>query len=185
MQTLESLKQQIEDLKTQKQDNYAEIIGIDAKCISIINENFVSIKVDNMQDLKKALTNLEPFSNSQVIKHKETIYLNSYYLVQLINDYYRRELRIEFKGFNDIVFWITINMESLDNDFKDKYFVKGKRNLYNTETVYVNLPSHYKKFKEIRIDSYSFKDTQVSWYGGNRTLINEDTIKALIKELKE
>ena len=69
--------------------------------------------------------------------------------------------------------------------FINYFFVNTSRKLYDTETVYVNIPSHYKAFKNIRIQSYRFaeNDNVIGWYGGDITQLNSDVINKIINEL--
>ena len=68
----------------------------------------------------------------------------------------------------------------------NKFFTRTNRALYETETVFVNIPSHYKEFKNIRIPSYRFtQGEEMNWYGGNKTLIDVEVIDSIINLILE
>lgn len=184
METLKDLKAQLENATKQIKNNYSVITGVDVKNIGVCNDNFITFKAETLEDVKKVLTTLQPHKNSFKIDHKQPIFLTTEYKIDIENNYYKRELRIAFEMLNEVLVWININIENLPQEFKEKHLKRSNRNLYDTETVYVNLQSHSKEFKEIKIPSYEFNSNSVSWYGGNKTLINEQTIKDIINDIK-
>src|SRR5690606_38326331 len=134
---------------------------------------FIAFDAKTMQDIKGCLTSIKPYTNSVIIRHGSDRYdLVSYYKIDCINDFHERKLRIEFTGMAG-TFWIEINIKDLPREFITKFLHPFRRPLYDTESHYVNIPANYKKFKNIRIEAYSFNSNykNLSWYGGNRTLI--------------
>lgn len=184
--TLEQTKQVIRDLKAKRARTYSRITGLDKDKIGIVNDNFIVFNAKSLEDIKGVLTNLKPSVNSVIIKHGNDRYdLISNYKIECINNFYNRQLKIVFVCMG-VEFWIKIDIKDLPQEFADKFLHPFKRSLYSTESHYVNIPSHYKKFKDIRIDAYSFNSSykNLSWYGGDITLICEEGIREIINYLK-
>ena len=115
----------------------------------------------------------------QVQRALTTYVPNDAPLVRLCNDYYSRELRIEYKS-GDVKYWVSIDVGNLPYDIT-KHIVRGERALYDTEEVYVSMQSHTAKFKRIRIESYSFlpEHRQQKYYGGNVVLTDLNAAKQI------
>jgi hypothetical protein len=184
METLVILKNAELELRNRRQENWSRITGVEASKISVINDEFISINASEISDLKKVMTTLTPFKNGHKIEHKTPVYLTSEYVIRLKNNYYDRILNFEFELINGLKFWLNIPVMILPREFKDMFLTRTTRGLYDTETVYVNMESHLKEFKEIRIESYSFNSQNLNWYGGDQTLICEHEIKSMVNFIK-
>jgi hypothetical protein len=178
---LKELQKKIADEKAKRQITFERITGVNSKKFLIVNDHFVHIKCENKAEVSAVLTGLKPFKNGWKIT--DGVYITSLYKITAKNDYYYRTLQIEFENNSGDIYWVQIDFKDLPVSFVEKYFNKGCRGLYDTETVYVNIPSHHKKFKDIRLESFTFKSQQVSFYGGNKVLTDEETIKNMIGDI--
>ena len=68
-----------------------------------------------------------------------------------------------------------------------KFLREQRRHLYDAETVYVNMPAHFNKFKAIKVQSFSFYFTYkfIKYYGGNIVLLDSAAIDEIINFLKK
>lgn len=186
MKTLTDLtkaKNKLSEIKKNAQNTYGRKTGVNPKQINIINENFISFDCENLMDVKNVINSIKPFKNGWKIT--DGVYITSLYKIDICNDYHDRSFRIIFESKSGCVFWANIDFKFLPDDFKCKFFTEHTRGLYDTETVYINIPSHYKKFKNIRIKAYSFNKEQVNFYGGNKVLVFEPEIKKIINYIKK
>ena len=181
----------LENLKKTAKNDLADLYRKDLKIstdsdVLIINPNFVSIKCSTFEDFVNCFNNCNPYETSHKIKHgSKNYYISSPFKFNIDNGYYNRVLRFEIKHFNNLNFWFSIDFKKLDKDFLNTFFIQSSRGLYSTETVHVNIPSHYKKFKDIKIESYDFKGAYLSWYGGNKTIIDCSKFSDLLEYLKK
>lgn len=184
MENLQEIKNLERELRTKISQTWARITGIEEGNINIVSDDFISINAQNIDDVKKVMTTLDPFKNGWKIDHKDTVYLTSDYMVRIKNSYYNRVLNFEFELDNGLKFWINIDFKNLPSDFVEKFTTKTLRGLYETEEVYVNIKSHLKEFKEIRVECYRFNAMNLNWYGGDQTLIDEFEIKSIVEFIK-
>lgn len=184
-QEISKLQNQLKELEHDRRKTFERITGVEANKFRVIDENFISITCDNLKEMKKVVTNLQPFKNGWKIGSNKPIYITSLYKVSIRNNCYNRELQLEFENNSGVNHWVAINFNNLPDWFKDAYFVSDMRKLYDTETHYVNIPSHYKKFKDIRIPCYTFGGyPAVSFYGGDKVLTSEALIQEIVEEIK-
>lgn len=183
-ENLENAKQQFEEAKKKSRESWARITGLEERQILIVQTDFISFKAKSLKDVRSVINSIEPLKNGWEVKHSETHYLTTLYMVTIQNNYHNRTLRIEFANVGG-KYWVEVDFKDLTEDFKARFFTETTRGLYSTETHYVNIPSHYKKFKNIRVQAYSFNEEQLSWFGGGKTLIRETEIKALIEAIKK
>lgn len=152
--------------------------------ISRIDKSFFSVKCGNFNDFKNVLKNCEPYETSHKIEHSSIYhYINSPFKFTIVNSYYKRELKFEFIKINNTKFWVSIDFNKIPNNIINDFFTETKRALYSTETVYVNIPSHYKKFKDIRIQSFIFKGDYLSWFGGDKTILSSPDFFKMLESL--
>ena len=154
--------------------------------ISRINESFYSIDCNSFEDFKNVLKNCSPYQNSHRIKHGATSYdICSPFKFTIKNGFYKRELKFEFIKINDTIFWVSIDFKKIPDNIVDVFFTSINRKLYSTESHYINIPSHYKKFKNYRVESLTFCSQVLNWYGGVKTILDTSEFKGLLTELKK
>ena len=188
MATITALENNLKEAKQQRQNEIKNLINSEGVKILIISDDFVSIKAETMEDMKKALNSLKPtekgYSVDTALKHID--FIPNFYKLTIVNGYYNRELKIEFTA-EGVRYWLKIDFKNLSEDFKMKYFREQKRHLYDTETVFVNIPAHFKKFKAITVQSFAFDFTYkyIKYYGGNIVLLDNEAINEIINFLKK
>ena len=187
MSTIEQLELQLKNAKSELQKVWIRKVDSDDIKVMVFKDR-VLYTCQNICDVTKVLNAFEPYETSHVIDTTKKSYINSPYRIDLVNDYYQCELNIDFYLINHFEISIRIDFKHVPNFLFSQFFISTLRGLYDTETVYVNLPSHYKKFKDIRINSNMFKNANytdiINWYGGNKTLLNSDKTHEIITYLK-
>lgn len=178
---LQEIETMLRDEKENRKNSFSRITGLNANQFRIIDDNFISVNCETLTEVKNVLTSLKPFKNGWKIT--DGVYITSLYYLSIQNDYYNRSFKIEFENASGCKFWVNIKFNNLPEEFINNHFTKGSRGLYDTETVYVNMPAHYKKFRDIRIESFSFKYAQVNFYGGNKVIKCEEGIKAILNDI--
>jgi hypothetical protein len=188
MKTIKEINAQIKELQNELKQaehdrrlSYSRITGLNAEKIRIINENFVVIECKSVGDMKDALTNIKPFKNAWKITNG--VFITSLYRIDIDNGYREQKLKIQFENNSGVLYWVCIDFNNIPKDLMEKYFISTRRGLYETEEVHVNLQAHSKAFKDIRVRSFEFQKKQQSWYGGDKTLIEESTIQDVIKDI--
>ena len=187
METIAALKNNLKEAKQQRQNEIKNIINSEGVKISIIDDNFVSIKAETMEDVKKVLNSLKPTEKgSSVDTVKQIAFIANFYKLTLNNGYYSRELKIEFTA-EGVKYWLTIDVKNISEEFKAKFLREQKRHLYETETVFVNIPAYFKKFKAITVQSFSFDFNfkYIEYYGGNIVLLDSTAIDEIVNFLKK
>ena len=186
MTTITALENNLKEAKQQRQNEIKNLINSEGVKILIISDDFVSIKAETMEDMKKALNSLKPtekgYSVDTALKHVD--FIPNFYKLTLKNGYYSRELKIEFTA-EGVKYWLTIDVKNISEEFKAKFLREQKRHLYETETVFVNIPAHFKKFKAITVQSFSFNYKYIEYYGGNIVLLDSAAIDEIINFLKK
>ena len=188
METIATLKNNLKEAKEKREKEIKNLIKSESVKILIIDDNFVSIKAETMEDMKKALNSLKPtekgYSVDTALKHID--FIPNFYKLTIVNGYNNRELKIEFTA-EGVKYWLKIDFKNLSEDFKMKYFREQNRHLYDTETVFVNIPAHFNKFKAITVQSFSFDFNYkyIEYYGGNIVLLDNEAINEIINFLKK
>ena len=188
METITALKNSLKEKKKKRANEIKNLINSESVKILIIDDNFISIKAETMADIKKALNGLKPTEKGYNIDtaHRYIDFIPNFYKLTLDNGYYSRELKIEFKA-EGVKYWLTIDMKNISEEFKAKFLREQKRHLYDTETVFVNIPAHFKQFKAITVQSFSFDFNYkyIKYYGGNIVLLDSAAIDEIINFLKK
>ena len=188
MATITALENNLKEAKQQRHNEIKNLINSEGVKISIISDDFVSIKAETMEDIKKALNGIKPTEKGYNVETAQRYidFIPNFYKLTIVNGYNRRELKIEFTA-EGVKYWLTIDFKNLSEDFKMKYFREQKRHLYDTETVFVNIPAHFKKFKAITVQSFAFDFTYkyIKYYGGNIVLLDSEAINEIINFLKK
>jgi len=191
IQKIENQLNELTELKKKAkrkiEETYRKKLDVSNKTkISRINETFYSIDCNNFDDFKNVLKNCEPYKTAHRVKHCATNYdICSPFKFTINNGFYKRELKFEFIKINNVKFWISIDFKNIPDNIKDVYFTETTRKLYDTESHYINIPAHYKKFKEYRVNSFEFCSGSLSWYGGDKTILDTVEFKELLTELKK
>lgn len=184
---LQAELKRIENELKQAQNNITQIwkdkISVPIEKVYVFDNRVIYYANSEVQ-VKKTLIAFEAIKKVQKVGSKNIVFENLY-RIDIKNDYYERILEISFYIENDFKIQIQINFNNISNGFLNRFFKLGKRHLYDTETVYVNIPAHYQKFKNISIPAYYFKDYTgcsdvINWYGGNITLINTELTNNII-----
>jgi len=181
---IKELQAQIKELEGNRKEIISRMTGVNAELISVLRDDLTIIRCKSILDVSKVLNNVEPYSNGHIIDHKKEINLVSRYRVDVDNGYYDRKLSIKFSNML-CEFWIQINFNDMPEEIKEKYFERITRGLFDSETVYVNMQSYTKGFKDIRIQAYKPTGNHVNWYGGDKTVICETWLNDFITELKK
>ena len=188
METITALKNSLKEAKEKIANEIKNLINSESVKILIIDDNFISIKAETMADIKKSLNSLKPTEKGYNIEtaHGYIDFIPNFYKLTLDNGYYSRELKIEFKA-EGVKYWLTIDMKNISEEFKAKFLREQKRHLYDTETVFVNIPAHFKRFKAITVQSFSFDFNYkyIKYYGGNIVLLDSAAIYEIINFLKK
>ena len=188
MATITALENNLKEAKQQRENEIKNLINSEGVKILIISEDFVSIKAETMEDMKKALNSLKPTEKGYNVETalKYIDFIPNFYKLTIVNGYYKRELKIEFTA-EGVKYWLTIDMKHISEEFKAKFLREQKRHLYDTETVFVNIPAHFKKFKAITVQSFAFDFTYkyIKYYGGNIVLLDSGAIDEIINFLKK
>ena len=188
MKTITAFENNLKEVKEQRADEIKNLINSESVKILIIDDNFISIKAETMEDMKKALNSLKPTEKGYNIETAQRYidFIPNFYKLTLVNGYYKRELKIEFKA-EGFKYRLTIDMKQISEEFKAKFLREQNRHLYETETVFVNIPAHFKKFKAITVQSFSFDFNYkyIKYYGGNIVLLDSEAINEIINFLKK
>ena len=188
METIATLKNNLKEAKEKREKEIKNLIKSESVKILIIDDNFVSIKAETMEDMKKALNSLKPtekgYSVDTALKHID--FIPNFYKLTIVNGYNNRELKIEFTA-EGVKYWLTIDVKNISEEFKAKFLREQKRHLYETETVFVNIPAYFKHFKAITVQSFAFDFTYkyIKYYGGNIVLLDNEAINEIINFLKK
>ena len=188
MTTITALENNLKEAKQQRQNEIKNLINSEGIKILIISDDFVSIKAETMEDMKKALNSIKPtekgYSVDTALKHID--FIPNFYKLALNNGYYSRELKIEFTA-EGVKYWLTIDVKNISEEFKAKFLREQNRHLYDAETVFVNIPAHFKEFKAITVQSFAFDFTYkyIKYYGGNIVLLDSAAIDEIINFLKK
>ena len=188
METIATLKNNLKEAKEKRENEIKNLINSESVKILIIDDNFVTIKAETIEDIKKALNGLKPTEKGYSVETAQghVDFIPNFYKLTLDNGYYSRELKIEFKA-EGVKYRLTIDMKNISEEFKAKFLREQKRHLYDTETVFVNIPAHFKKFKSITVQSFSFyfNYKYIKYYGGNIVLLDSAAIDEIINFLKK
>ena len=188
METIATLKNSLKEAKEKRANEIKNLINSESVKILIIDDNFISIKAETMEDMKKALNSLKPNEKGYNVDtaHGHVDFIPNFYKLTLKNGYYSRELKIEFKA-EGVKYSLTIDVKNISEEFKMKFLREQKRHLYDTETVFVNMPAHFKKFKSITVQSFAFDFNYkyIKYYGGNIVLLDSAAIDEIINFLKK
>ena len=188
METITTLEKNLNEVKEQRAKEIKNLINSEDVKVLIIKDDFVSIKAETMEGVKKSLNSLKPTEKGYNIEtaHGYIDFIPNFYKLILDNGYYSRELKIEFKA-EGVKYWLTIDIKNISEEFKAKFLREQKRHLYDTETVFVNIPAHFNKFKAITVQSFSFDFTYkyIKYYGGNIVLLDSAAIYEIINFLKK
>lgn len=153
--------------------------------IARVDEYFYSINCSNFTDFKNILKNCKPYQNSHRIKHGNIEHdICSPFRFTIENGFYKRKLKFEFIKINNVKFWVSIDFKNIPETIKDIYFTETTRKLYDCESHYINIPSHYKRFKEYRVSSFTFCSNVLSWYCGDKTILDTEDFKQMLNEIK-
>ena len=187
-QKIEDLKNQIAELEKLNKSIWSKKTGCEnVITFSLFDKYNVVYKCDNLAKVSNVLKSFEPYKTSFEISDTPKKYISSPYRIDIKNDYHNRNLKIQFELINNTVITIEIDFNNLQKtELLEDFFILTNRHLYDTETHYVNLPSHYKEFKNIRIPSYRFtQGEEMNWYGGNKTLVDVKVIDSIINLILE
>ena len=188
METIATLKNSLKIAEEKRANEIKNLINSESVKILIIDDNFISIKAETMEDMKKSLNSLKPTEKGYNIETAQRYidFIPNFYKLTLDNGYYSRELKIEFKA-KGVTYWLTIDIKNISEEFKAKFLREQKRHLYDTETVFVNIPAHFNKFKAITVQSFSFDFNYkyIKYYGGNIVLLDSAAIDEIINFLKK
>ena len=188
MKTNVTLENSLKEAKEKRANEIKNLINSESVKVLIISDDFVSIKAETMGDVKKTLNSLKPTEKGYNIEtaQKYIDFIPNFYKLTLYNGYNSRELKIEFKA-EGVKYRLSIDMKNISEEFKMKFLREQKRHLYETETVFVNIPSHFKKFKDITVQSFSFDFNYkyIKYYGGNIVLLDSGAIDEIINFLKK
>jgi hypothetical protein len=180
---LQQAQDRVTELKTAIKQGWADAAKVSEKITSVIDKEFISFKPNTQEELKNILLNLEPYETNHTIG-ANPILICSPYDVTATNNYHDTEIRISFVMLNKVKIWATIKTENLSPEFKAEFLSEGTRSLYSTEEIYVNMPAHYKKFKDIRVKAFYFNTREsITFYGGNVTATGAEYISQIIKSL--
>ena len=188
METIATLKNSLNEVKEQRAHEIRNLINSESVKILIIDDNFISIKAETMEDMKKALNSLKPTEKGYNVETAQTYidFIPNFYKLTLVNGYCKREFKIEFTV-EGVKYRLTIDMKQISEEFKAKFLREQNRHLYDTETVFVNIPAHFKKFKSITVQSFSFdfNHKYIKYHGGNIVLLDSAAIDEIINFLKK
>ena len=179
------LEEQLKTAKAQRKTNIAIIVGIEESQI-LAYDNRIIFTAKSLQEVGQIMDNWKPFKNSQEVKFagKPSIFFTSLFKVSIKNDYYNRLLCFDYENLNGDECTIEIDFKDFDFNIFNGIIFKTNRPLVSTETVYVNIPSYYKKFKDIRIESFKFNGQNITYYGGNTVLTCEEDTRQILNIIK-
>ncbi len=188
MKTIATLKNSLKEAEEKRANEIKNLINSESVKILIIDDNFISIKAETMEDMKKSLNSLKPTEKGYSVDTAQghIDFVPNFYKITIKNGYYSRELKIEFKA-EGVEYRLNIDIKNLSEDFKMKFLREQRRHLYETETVFVNIPAHFKEFKAITVQSFSFDFNYkyIKYYGGNIVLLDSAAIDEIINFLKK
>lgn len=184
-QEIKQLKEQLKNAEEQRKSNIARIVGINEKQV-LAYDNRIIFKANNLKEVAQIMDKWKPFKNSQEIRFsgKPSIFITSLFKVSIRNNYYNRTLNFDYENLNGDKCTIEIDFRNFDLEVFNGLIYKTVRPLVDSETVYVNIPSHYKKFKDIRVEAFRFRGQNVSYYGGDTVLTCEEGIRQILEIIK-
>lgn len=156
------------------------VLSIDSK------SPFISVKTDNLVDLKIVLDQLPPVDKTHEIgvdRDSFHIILDTPFKLTLENPAspsqyqgFTLDIKYQAEGF---MIWIQLP-QSLVNEFCER----SQRNPTDSEQHYF-LGVSQKQYREMRIMSYKWKgfNNCIGWYGGNQTLTDSDKTKEIMNFL--
>jgi len=145
----------------------------------------VGIKPENAEELRRILNALKPSTNTVTLKGAETI--DRPYRLDLINPatftHWTHMLSIRFK-MEDADVVIDCDVENLPRKFVSLFMAAGVRLVRGTERGYFDgLPKE--DVEAMQVQAYGWKASKVrTWYTGNVTLLDAQTIDHAINYLK-
>lgn len=178
-----SLQDKIAELTAKHEhEEYTNNLFPDYKTLAILHGNKKRIVV---QQADKAafidiISKLPPTNKTQEINSasgKERT-LSTPFKINIENpcttsQWTRHEVHISYIS-NNIEVEIELPIENIKN-----YITSGTRNI--TDSEYHYFPGYgLEKLKRMQVLAYSFIAEQMSWYGGNKTLLNENAINDII-----
>ena len=188
MTTIATLEKNLKEAKKQRENEIKNLINSEDVKILIMSDDFISIEAKTMEDIKKALNSLKPTEKGYNVETAQNYidFIPNFYKLTIVNSYYKRELKIEFTA-EGVKYRLIIDVKNISEEFKAKFLREQKRHLYETETVFVNIPAHFKKFKAIKVQSFSFDFTYkyIKFYGGSIVLLDSEAINEIINHLKK
>ena len=188
METIATLENSLKEAKEKRANEIKKLINSEDVKVLIISDDFVSIKSETMKDVKKALNGLNPTEKGYNVETTQRYidFVPNFYKITLVNGYNNRELKIEFTA-EGVQYRLSIDMKNISEEFKAKFLREQKRHLYETETVFVNIPAHFNKFKSITVQSFSFDFNYkyIKYYGGNIVLLDSAAIDEIVNFLKK
>ena len=179
------LEEQLKIAKEQRKSNIARIVNIDEKQV-LAYDNRILFKAKNLQEVAQIMGKWKPFKNSQEVRisGKPSVFFTSLFKISISNNYYNRSLRFDYVNLNCDECTIEIDFKDFDFNVFNGLISKTTRPLASTETVYVNIPAHYKKFKDIRVESFRFSGQNITYYGGNTVLTCEEDTRQILETIE-
>lgn len=181
------LQQQIAELTAKHEfEEYTNSILPGIKTLSILSNGKKRIVIEGKtkDDFVKTLSVLHPTNTETLIgsatKHEAT--LITPFRINIENpcspsQYRNFQIEISYTS-NDIDVDINLPIE-LVKDF----VLRSERNITDSEYHYFTGTS-MTQLRTMKVMCYVFNASQISWYGGNKTLTDIDTISNIIDSLK-
>lgn len=180
---IEEAKELLRKEEEKVENEISLLTGISAKNIRIIRDDFISIDANNMDELKSAIKNIKADKRKFIIKHSKEIELDFNYRLDIKNNVRSNEFKVEFYS-DGVMFWVSIPMQKLEDNFREEFFTISSRKVYEIEFHYFTGVSR-NDINQMRLREYDFSMQQIGWYGGDKTLVDEPIIKEMIDELKK
>ena len=180
MKTINELKEDLKNAENLEKEMWLTDTTCNTVYIyDVAGKKYISYQCASIDEMKSILSKFEPYKTEFNVG-VNNIVVCSPYNCTIQNNYYERKLKISFELINNVVISATIDFNDMTSDFRETFFTESLRGLYDSETIYVNIPSHYKKFKSIRVKSFNFKSTVIGFYGGSKVANEPKFIGTLI-----
>lgn len=186
--TKPSLQEQIAELTAKHElQEYADNLlpALDKMTILSSGKKRIIVRAKTIDEFKQAFSALPPTNHTTLIgsaTSKEKV-LNVPYRVDIDNpaspnQYHNFKFEITYRSNN-----IEVNIE-MPIGFINEFTSRSDRNVSDSEYHYFTGVSE-QKLRTMKVMCYNFKGAQISWYGGNKTLTDENTINEIIHHLSK
>lgn len=179
----ETLRVKLDIAENRRKDAYAQITGVSADNVLLVSDGRVIFNINDVEGVAKAMNTLKPFKNSWIVGTSKRHDVISLYKYHISNDAEGNSLlKIEWENASGTTYVAEINLADVNNELFNAFFSKRERHVYDTESHYFPRISK-RRLRDMRIACIRFDAEEVTWYGGDSTLVDSATSNDLTKDI--